>query len=154
MMYVSANDAGPLENSARHARTGVPFRVRLANAFFALLFAFSVAVQANDPDPAPWMLVYGSALGACVLWHLGKLPRRVAWGLAAGAALWGLRVALGTALEVPVGDALTDWQMHAGGSEELRESLGLVLVAVWCGVLGGWPSRAGGASPSSSGPRT
>jgi hypothetical protein len=79
--------------------------MRLTNALFALLFTFSVGVQVNDPDPVPWMLVYGSAVGVCVLWHLGRLPRGLAWGLAAGAVLWGVRVALGTSLQVPVGEA-------------------------------------------------
>lgn len=110
--------------------------MRKANLFFGLLFTFSVVVQVNDPDPIGWMLLYGAAVGVCALWHRGVLPRALAWALAAGAAAWAMRVAVNTALQVPVGEALTDWQMHAGGSEELRESLGLTLVAFWSGLLG------------------
>ena len=34
---------------------------RVAFAAFAVLFALSVAVQYNDPDPLPWMALYGCA---------------------------------------------------------------------------------------------
>lgn len=109
--------------------------MRIANRVFGGLFALSVLVQLNDPDPLLWMLVYGAATAACVLRELGKLPGSAAAALAAGAGSWALWVALRTELNVPVGEALFDWGMRAGGSEELREGLGLALVAVWAAVL-------------------
>lgn len=117
--------------------------MRITNRCFAVLFVLSALVQVNDPDPVPWMLVYGAAAVACVLWELGRLPGSAAAALAAGAGSWGLWVALRTELNVPLGSALLDWDMRAAGSKELREGLGLVLVAAWAAVLALRP----GASP-------
>lgn len=115
--------------------------MRIANLVFALAFALAVAVQYNDPDPLPWMAMYASGLVVCVLWEIVRL-RRIAPVLVGSAALvWGVWVALAMELTAPVGEALTDWQMHAGGSEELRESLGLFLVAGWMAALAARPVR-------------
>ena len=110
--------------------------LRISNLLFALLFAFSVVVQANDPDPLRWMAIYGAATAACVAWDRLALPRGVAALIGGLALAWALSVTLSLHLDAPVGQALTDWQMHAGGSDELREGLGLGLVAGWMGVLG------------------
>jgi hypothetical protein len=109
--------------------------MRVANFVFAALFSFSVVVQYNDPDPMVWMAIYGAALGACLAWERRRLPRGVAWAIVAVASAWAIVSLLGTHLQVPFFQALSDWKMHAGGSEELRETLGLVLVAGWVSAL-------------------
>lgn len=109
--------------------------LRALNALFTLLFTFAVAVQWNDPDPLGWMAMYGAAAFACVAWELRRLPRPAAIGLGVVAGGWAVWSALATHLSAPMGEALTDWQMHTGGSEELRETLGLVIVAGWAAVL-------------------
>ena len=114
--------------------TAVPLRI--ANVLFALLFAFSVVVQYNDPDPIRWMAIYGAALAACIGWEIRRGGRRVPRAVGLVALVWTVVSAAGTHLAVPVGEALTDWHMHAGGSEELRETLGLALVTGWMAVLG------------------
>ena len=81
------------------------------------------------------MLLYAAGLAACVAWERRRLPRLAAAALALAAGAWALAWALAARLDAPVGEALTDWQMHAGGSEELREALGLALVAGWSAVL-------------------
>ncbi len=115
--------------------------MRVANVVAAALFALSVAVQHNDPDPIRWMAIYGAALGVCIGWERGARVRAPAWTVAAIATVWAAAAALGTRLTAGAVDALTDWTMHAGGSEELRESLGLALVAGWMGCLGLWNRR-------------
>jgi hypothetical protein len=115
--------------------------MRFVNALFVLLFAFSVVVQYNDPDPVRWMAIYGAALVACVGWERRWLPGWVPFATAAVAFVWSISSANDTHLAVPIGTALTDWQMHAGGSEELRETLGLLLVVGWMGVIGTWRRR-------------
>lgn len=109
--------------------------MRAANLVFAALFLFSVAVQYNDPDPLQWMAIYGAAFGCCVAWELRKLPRAVPLVVLLAAVGWGVAIVAGMHLEVPVGEAVTDWKMHAGGSEELRESMGLGLVGIWMAAL-------------------
>ena len=47
---------------------------KVADVLFLLMFAFSVVVQVNDPDPLAWMVIYGAAALACLLSLLGKLP--------------------------------------------------------------------------------
>jgi hypothetical protein len=110
--------------------------MRIANALFALLFAFSMAVQLNDPDPLRWVAVYAAALAACVAWELRRGGRRIARAVGLASGVWALLSARDIRLAVPVGEALTDWHMHAGGSEELRETLGLALVTAWMVVIG------------------
>lgn len=115
--------------------------MRVANALFAALFLFSVAVQYNDPDPLQWVAIYLAAAAACLAWDRRWLPR---WGplvVAAVAAGWAVWIAVGLRLTAPFGEAVTDWQMHAGGSEELRETMGLGLVVAWMSVLARWPRR-------------
>ncbi len=115
--------------------------LRIVNAVFALLFAFAVAVQYNDPDPIRWSAMYAAAVAVCIAWEVRRLPRAGAMVVGAVALAWAIASALGTRLTAPFSEALTDWSMHAGGSEELRESLGLFLVAAWMGVLTVRPRR-------------
>jgi hypothetical protein len=109
--------------------------MKVANVIMALLFAFSLIVQYNDPDPIRWMLVYGGAALACVLAVVGRLPR---WlpalvGLAAviWIAIWLPRV-LG---QVGVTEMFREVGMATMEIEEGREVIGLLLVAIWMLVL-------------------
>ena len=117
--------------------------MRIANFLFAALFGLAVVVQYNDPDPVRWMAMYGAGLLTCVLWERRRMPRALAMAVAFAALGWTIWSALGTHLTAPVGEALTDWQMHAGGSEELREALGLFLVSAWSAALAIRPMRGG-----------
>jgi Transmembrane family 220, helix len=121
--------------------------MRVANVAFAALFLFSVAVQYNDPDPLQWVAIYAAAFGCCVAWQLKRLPRVAPWVVLLAAVGWGVAIFAGLHLEVPFGEAVTDWKMHAGGSEELRESMGLGLVAAWMAALA-WKAGAGPAPRS------
>lgn len=116
--------------------------LRVANVAFALLFVFSVIVQYNDPDPVRWMTIYGLATWACVAWERRRVsPAR--WVVPLLALAWAIDWAVGTHLGVPAWSALTDWGMHAQGSEELRETCGLLLVAAWTGLLAARPRVEG-----------
>lgn len=108
---------------------------RIANGLVALLFVLAVAVQYNDPDPLLWITIYFFSLAACVAWETGWLHPLAALPLAAVGAAWGVYSGLNTTLTVPLGEALMDWKMTAGGAEELRETLGLGIVALWMAAL-------------------
>lgn len=114
--------------------------LRVANAALGLLFVFSVAVQYNDPDPVRWMVIYGLAALACVAWER-RLASRLRFAVPAVAAAWAVAWGRTVHLGVPAWTALTDWQMHAQGSEELRETCGLALVAGWTLLLAARPRQ-------------
>ena len=103
-----------------------------------LAFVLSAGVQYNDPDPIRWMLVYAVALILCVAWHKDRLT----WSWFAAAAVVSVVAALAVASTVPPGAdvfvAVGDWHMHQMGSEPIRESGGLVFVAVWMAILARW----------------
>ena len=109
--------------------------LRIFNGLFVLAFAASAALQYNDPDPLRWVAIYFFAAAASIAWETGWLHRLVPIPLMGVATLWAVYSGMNTHLEVPAIDALRDWEMHAGGAEELRETLGLALVAAWTGVL-------------------
>lgn len=116
--------------------------VRVANGVFALLFMFSVAVQYNDPDPARWVVIYGLGALACVAWER-RVASRARLVVPAVATAWAVAWSQTIHLGVPAWTALTDWKMHAAGSEELRETCGLGLVAGWTLLLAARPRSPG-----------
>lgn len=100
-----------------------------------LAFLISVALQYNDPDALRWMVMYGAAAGATMAWELAWAVRANAAVIAVVALGWGTDIAWRMKLEVPFLEAVTDWGMHAGGSEEIREVGGLVIVGLWMVVI-------------------
>ena len=96
----------------------------LANLFVAAVFTCWALFQHNDPDPMLWMILYGLAALACVLFHLRRLPPEAAAGFAVMVALWGLWLA---------------WKVIAEKQnffdEEGREMMGSFVIALWMSVL-------------------
>jgi hypothetical protein len=103
-----------------------------------LVFVASAAVQYNDPDPIPWMLLYMAAAALCVGWACGRVSRWWFAGMAVAAAFAALAVVNTAPAGVDVWSAVWDWQMNASGSEIIRETGGLLLVAFWMAVLAQW----------------
>jgi hypothetical protein len=111
--------------------------MRVLAAVMAALFAFSVYLQLNDPDPERWMAMYGAAAVVCALYVLGKCPAWLA-GLVtavalAWAAVWAPRV-LGV---THVHDMFEEWHMTRGNvhAEEGRELGGLAIIILVCGTI-------------------
>lgn len=109
--------------------------IRLFNGLMVVLFLIAAGLQFNDPDPVPWITIYFLAMCACIAWETGWLNSLAAVPLMVTAIGWGAWILANMKLEVPVARALTDWRMHSGGSEEIREALGLAIVALWMLVL-------------------
>jgi hypothetical protein len=106
-----------------------------ANAVMTLMFAASVVVQYNDPDPLAWMLMYGSAMVVAGL----EVVRR-ARGLVAGvvglvALGWAASIAPRVVGKVPFGDMFGAFEMRNTGIEESREMYGLLLIAIWMAAV-------------------
>ena len=106
-----------------------------ANVIMLLAFLFSVAVQYNDPDPLRWMAVYGAAAAVCC----AELVRRTRLGypLAVGlvALGWAATIAPRVLGVVRFADMFAEFEMKNAGVEESREMYGLLIVAVWMGLV-------------------
>lgn len=115
--------------------------MRILNGFFLVAFLLSIAVQHNDPDPLRWMVLYGAAAACCLAWERRWGPRWLP-ALPCVVALGWLVLVLA---DIPPGaeilPAMSDWHMKSGGSEELREAGGLLLVGTWMAALGWRPRR-------------
>jgi hypothetical protein len=109
----------------------------------AVLFAISVGLQVNDPDPVRWILIYGAA-GLAV----GLLPARrvmMSPALAVGviAAAWGGYIGSQVVGVIHFSDLWLKMREKGGAVEVGREAGGLAIVAV--GLLGCtafWATRA------------
>jgi hypothetical protein len=106
------------------------------DTLFLLMFAFSVVVQFNDPDPWRWAAMYGAATFACAL----TLAHRQRWwfpvvvGLVALA--WAATLAPRVLGNVPFLSMFEAFEMKDAGVEESREMYGLLMIAGWMAVLG------------------
>lgn len=107
---------------------------RVADAIFLLLFAFSVVVQVNDPDPLRWIAIYGAAAIACLVGKQLHWTVPVAIGLVALA--WAVTIAPNVLGRVPFREMFQEFEMKNRGVEESREMYGLLLIAFWMAVLG------------------
>jgi len=112
--------------------SGVGFRV--LSAFVVAYFCFATIVQLNDPDAPRWLAIYSAAavVSALAAWR----PLARAWPAAIGiiALVWAL-VLLPEAVGTSFRELFQTWQMMSPGMEVGRETLGLVIVAVWMGFL-------------------
>ena len=109
--------------------------MRVVAGVMAALFAVSVYLQLNDPDPERWMAMYGAAAVVAALYALGRCPAWLA-GLVtavalAWAAVWAPRV-LG---DTHVADMFASWRMVNGHAEEGRELGGLLAIVLTCGAI-------------------
>ena len=111
--------------------------VRALHAAMALLFGLCVAVQYNDPDPLPWMGMYGAALVLCVLGALARPPRDAAIIVGVLALVWAGTQSSSFLTCITTKDAcFSSWDMHNDlVAEEAREVGGLFIVAAWSLVV-------------------
>jgi hypothetical protein len=114
-----------------------------ANVVMLTLFAFSVAVQFNDPDPLLWMAIYGASALVCGFEIRGKTPLWLSVAVAASALLWSGWIAARVP-DVPISALFAEWEMKNVGVEEAREMYGLAIVGVWMLVVSGaaWDRRS------------
>jgi hypothetical protein len=115
----------------------------VANLIAALLFGASMAVQINDPDPLPWMAIYGGAAIIALL-ECTRRVRPVFPALLSVTALgWAATIAPRVIGRVPFADMFGAFEMENVGVEESREMYGLLLVALWMAAvaLAGWRRR-------------
>lgn len=105
--------------------------LRGVNIVLALLFVFAMAVQYNDPDPLPWMGIYGGAGGVCA-WSALR-PATLRWWLpalvATVALAWAIRLAPQVWGKVRLAEMFASFEMKSVEVEVARETCGLLAVA-------------------------
>lgn len=112
--------------------------LRVANAFMVLVFLVAAAVQYNDPNGLIWGAFYGIAAVICALAAAARLATGAFPALVCGVALVGAVVKLFEgAGNVPFLRLFESWKMTSASVEKTRELGGLLIVAVWMGVLTG-----------------
>ena len=108
------------------------------NLLFLAVFVLSVLVQYNDPDPLPWMVMYGLAAVACLLYLIGRLPWLLAAGVGAVALVWMLTLLLpvftGTG-DIGFSAVFGTTDMINERVELVREAGGLGIILFWMVVL-------------------
>jgi hypothetical protein len=109
--------------------------LRILTALMTVYFLFAAVMQYNDPDPVRWMAIYGAAALACWLALVRRLWRWYPAGVALAAVVWAATLAPGVIGHVAPRELFSETAMLAPAVEEAREMLGLLIVAVWMGVL-------------------
>jgi hypothetical protein len=102
-----------------------------------VVFLLSVIVQYNDPDPIPWMAMYGAAM-ILTLWYAVRPPggpSALSLVVFAIAAAWSLRLASTVWGRVPLAEIFATAGMKTEAIEVARESVGLAIVAGWMLLL-------------------
>jgi Transmembrane family 220, helix len=111
--------------------TDAPMWFRITSLAMAALYAVSVALQYNDPDPIRWMLIYGAAAVASA-----ALPRKrwavgLAFTTAIAAAIWAGLLIVQIWGKVGFSDLWLKMSEKGGAVEVEREFGGLAIVAGW-----------------------
>lgn len=101
-----------------------------ANVVMLAMFAFSVAVQLNDPDPLPWIAIYAAAAVVCGFEIRRTTPVWAPVMVAAIALVWSGWIAA-RVHQVPITALFAEWEMKDVGVEEAREMYGLAIVGLW-----------------------
>ncbi len=113
----------------------MPLLWTMANAVMCLAFAFSAAVQFNDPDPIRWMAIYTAGAVISCLESVRRM-RAVFPAITGGIAFaWAATIAPRVIGRVPFGSMFAEFEMHDLGVEESREMYGLLLVALWMAAV-------------------
>jgi len=109
--------------------------VPILNAIFLIIYLLFAAVQYNDADALLWILIYLFAAGMCFARIRKKQQRWLPPLLLVVSLLW-----IGALLPRVVGqtslaEVFASISMQTKAVEEAREIGGLLLVALWAGVL-------------------
>ena len=103
----------------------------------AVVFALFAVVQYNDPDPLPWMLLYGSVAIHFLMATVQRANRIAIWLSLLAAVVWAaaLTPEFVAWLRMGAPTIVSSMKAEAPWIEYTREFLGLVLAALACGFL-------------------
>jgi hypothetical protein len=107
------------------------------NYLMVLLFSVAAMLQYNDPDGFIWFGLYGLAALFSVLWSKNRVHRYLMSGLAIGCLVWSVTI-MPASSDQPV---LDSFKMQSLEVEEMRESMGLLIIAAWLLILSFLPKK-------------
>ncbi|QXD24532.1 transmembrane 220 family protein [Opitutia bacterium ISCC 51] len=112
--------------------------MKILNWILCFLFLLSAVLQYNDPDPLLWMIMWGAAGVACLLYGIGKLPKWLPILVGGVGLVWGLALIPGiirTAGDIRWNEVFMQASMSNITVEWVREMGGVFIIALWMGVL-------------------
>ena len=112
--------------------------IKIFNIILLACFILSAAVQFNDPDPLSWILMYGTAAFACILFAAGRLPLWLPALIGSVALAWIIYLLPGAirSPEPVSGQAVfSTVEMINERVEVIREIGGLLITGTWMIVL-------------------
>ena len=112
--------------------------MKILNWILCFLFLLSAVLQYNDPDPLLWMIMWGAAGIACLLYGIGKLPMWLPVAIGAVGLVWGLALLPGiirTAGDIRWNEVFMQAGMSNITVERVREMGGLIIISIWMAVL-------------------
>lgn len=121
--------------------------MKILSAAMAMLFIAWAAFQYNDPDPFLWILVYGLAALASILFLVNRLPFALPLGFAVIGFIWAMvllsqaeYMELSAAIELCNEEmasmpSICSWIPQKIMSEKWREMGGLVFISSWMAIL-------------------
>ncbi len=105
------------------------------NGLLLAAFALSAAVQYNDPDALPWIILYLSASALCAAQFTAARARWLAVLLFIVSLGWSLALLPRIIGQVSPAEVAESISMQTRAVEEAREIGGLWLVSLWSGAL-------------------
>lgn len=111
--------------------------MRIVSGVLALLLGVAALVNLNDPDPIPWVALYGAATVAAAwqAWKPGRVPAWLPALTGVAALLWALSLAPRVFGHVGFGEMWAAWEMHNDRVEYGREFWGLLIACVSMGLV-------------------
>ncbi len=113
----------------------MPLALRISHGIMAALFAFSATLQFNDPDPAPWIVLYAvaaivtgfAAAGRATGWFAPLIIVICVW--------WEIHYIRLGAWHTPFSDLTQEWHMTNKSIVDGREFYALIWITVWMGLI-------------------
>jgi uncharacterized membrane protein len=115
----------------------MPIAVRIAHGVMGVVFALSVVLQFNDPDPLAWIVLYSFAAAAAFLATFRKYPcAQILGGIVFVVSLISLvPYVRGRAWTTGVDELTKEWQMNSEAIVDGREFYALLWIIVWMIVV-------------------
>lgn len=108
---------------------------RVTNLVVAVVFLVSAAIQWNDPDPLPWIAVYGGAAAASIAVGRFRGARVLPALVGLVALVWAGTMAGRVFADLAFADLFKSMKAETPSIEHSRELLGLLIIAAWMAVL-------------------
>lgn len=107
--------------------------MKIMNYLMIALFAYSAVVQLNDPNPAPWVILYLIAMGFCIAFAMGRMPVLPAFAFSAICLVAGLYF-----LWIALTREVWMWDSH------VNDAAGPLIVFLWISSLAwlDWKKKA------------